>query len=116
MRNGFTFIELIFVIIVTGILAVVAIPRMVQMSEQAMAANTKSLVATLNGTVGPTMWLDQDRTTSFVCTNIADFIIPKGAVTISTSDCGVTGDDVVGTVTFVQSTAATSPRWRYTVP
>ncbi len=115
MKSGFTLIELIFVIIVTGILAVVAIPKMLHINEQALETNTKSLIATLNNTVGPAMWLDQNRTTSFNCTNIADYIEPNGAIIIST-ECEVTGDDIIGAVTFEQSTAATSPRWRYTSP
>lgn len=39
MKNGFTIIELIFVIVILGILAMVAIPRLTATREDAFAAN-----------------------------------------------------------------------------
>ncbi len=56
MKKAFTMIELIFVIVVLGILAAVALPKFLFVSEQAREANLKSFVGTLNRTVGPTIW------------------------------------------------------------
>lgn len=56
MKRGFTMIELIFVIVILGILAAVALPKFVGMSSQAREGNLKSFTGTLNGTVGPTLW------------------------------------------------------------
>ena len=56
MKRGFTMIELIFVIVILGILAAVALPKFMGVSQQAHEANLKSLVGTLNGTVGPNLW------------------------------------------------------------
>jgi len=56
MKSGFTMIELIFVIVIIGILAAVALPKFVGMSSQAHESNIKSFVGTLNRTVGPTLW------------------------------------------------------------
>jgi type II secretory pathway pseudopilin PulG len=49
-------IELIFVIVILGILAAVALPKFLGVANQAHAANVKSFVGTLNRTVAPTLW------------------------------------------------------------
>ena len=56
MKKAFTMIELIFVIVILGILAAVALPKFVGVAEQAREGNLKSFVGTLNRTVGPTLW------------------------------------------------------------
>ena len=57
-QKAFSLIELIFVIIITGILAVVAIPKLAGMSASAHLSNLKSFTGTLNRTVGPSLWLN----------------------------------------------------------
>jgi len=56
MKKAFTMIELIFVIVILGILAAVALPKFIGVAEQAREGNLKSFVGTLNRTVGPTLW------------------------------------------------------------
>jgi len=55
-RAGFTMIELIFVIVILGILSAVAVPKMMGVSKKADAGVCKSLYSTLNRTVAPTLW------------------------------------------------------------
>jgi len=56
MKKAFTMIELIFVIVILGILAAVALPKFLGVAEQAHEANLKSFVGTLNRTVGASLW------------------------------------------------------------
>ncbi len=54
--KSFTMLELIFVIVVIGILAAIAIPRYFLLGNSAHEANLISFVRTLNRTTGEDLW------------------------------------------------------------
>ncbi len=57
-RAGFTMIELIFVIVILGILSAVALPKFIGVAEQAQVGKIKAYVGSLNRTVAPALWSD----------------------------------------------------------
>ncbi len=55
-RNAFSLIELIFVILILGIISSVAIVKMGQMTERTRVTKLKAFVGTLNRSVGGGIW------------------------------------------------------------
>ena len=55
-RAGFTMIELIFVIVILGILSAVALPKFLGVSDQARVGKLTAYVGTLDRTVLPPYW------------------------------------------------------------
>lgn len=55
-RGAFNLIELIFVIIILGILSSVVIVKMGNMTQHAKEAQLKGFTGTLNRSVGPAIW------------------------------------------------------------
>jgi len=112
MKKAFTMIELIFVIVILGILAAVALPKFLGVANQAHEGNMKSFTGTLNRTVGPTLWsksiseghngdisyLDLEYANGDG--NLTTYVdVPKEVSEVNLSKCdSATGEKVVGKV------------------
>jgi len=57
-RSGFTMIELIFVIVILGILSAVAVPKILKNQQQAEAGVCTGFFGTLTRSVGPAIYAE----------------------------------------------------------
>ena len=127
MKKAFTMIELIFVIVIIGILAAIAIPRLAGTSEEAKKILVMSYISTLNRTVGTTMYTStlHSNAVGVVATaeycgvlNVIDnpYIDPISEVPIA-ADCELTSNlDTAFKAgsKFTDGDASTVPKWKYT--
>ena len=97
MKNAFTIIELVFVIIVIGILAGIAMPRFFQVGYSAHEAKLVGFTSSLNRTAGHEMWAVSMSTghqgsVKFIGTNTYKYFrkIPKEILNkeVNLSNCG----------------------------
>lgn len=129
MKKAFTMIELIFAIVIIGVLAAVAIPKLASTVEESKKALVISYIETLNRTVGTTMYAStlSDTNASSVgkvaipslCGVLSTlgnpYMDPIAEVTIA-ADCSLTSnieDDFKAGSHFVDGDASTAPYWYY---
>ena len=122
-RAGFTMIELIFVIVILGILSAVALPKFIGVSQQAHDQKVEAFVGTLNRTVGPSMWMNDLATNggSVVgseCNNLLTYLdaVPEELVFNSTT-CEFDANTTMGgtlDVNITDGNATSAPTWSTT--
>jgi type II secretory pathway pseudopilin PulG len=83
-------IELIFVIVIIGILAAVAIPKLASTQKSAKASTVEAFVGTMNRSVLPSMYAKAIRTNGEIKGYaIAEYVdVPSEMQTVSLSACG----------------------------
>ncbi len=119
-RAGFTMIELIFVIVILGILSAVALPKFIGVSNQAHDAKVKAFVGTLDRTVGPSVWAKSladgnDGNISADCaTLVATYVDTMPSELTDNGDCSFTvaaGKGASKGINFTDGNATTAPKW-----
>jgi type II secretory pathway pseudopilin PulG len=113
-------IELIFVIVIIGILAAVAIPKLAGTATEAKKSIVTSFIGTMNRTVGPTMYataLGKGQTSiAAECANINTYTEVPKEVNVA-ADCKITLTAAGGVpavtsgLVFSDSTATKSANW-----
>lgn len=128
-RAAFNIIELIFVIIILGILSSVVIVKMSSMSQHAKSVQLKSFVGTLNRSAGPAIWLKSIKNGRNGSVAFADYdsklgeyieIIPNYTLAPALINCNQSGDGIFVSYLYgktyevhcMDGNSTTSPKFR----
>ncbi len=93
-QKAFTMVELIFVIVIIGILTAIAIPKFAGIANEAQKSRMEAFMGTCNRTIAPVLWATYMSTNHGSIKNITDeeFLssfteLPKGVENVHLDQC-----------------------------
>ena len=118
LRNGFTMIEMVFVIVIIGILSAVAIPKFLETVHQAHDTAVITFAGTLNRSVAATMWNKSiqegnDGKIISYCGSLANYVNMPDELQYN-GDCTFSAKADSGTsknISFLDGTNIAAPKW-----
>ncbi|MDD5052404.1 MAG: type II secretion system protein [Sulfuricurvum sp.] len=123
-RAAFTMIELIFVIVILGILTAIALPKFVGVSEDSHIAICESAIGTMNRTIGLNLWSKSIAEGNAGLITLDAAAMVKNLPDYNSTDCGVllgltegaaaAGDGIYGSPRFINDgNMTTAPKWAW---
>lgn len=124
--SAFTMIELIFVIVILGVLSVIAIPRFIGVSEEAYSNMCQAAIGSMNRTVGLNLWskslsegqngnISNYLDASAMIKNLPDYNVTQCGVIIGlTAGAVAAGDGIYGSPRLLnEGNMTNAPQWEW---